>query len=214
MNDSAIRVALIDDEELIRTGFAAILGREDDIAVTAQGRDGVDAVSIARSGKADVLLMDVRMPKVDGLRATESIVSELSSPPKIIVVTTFDNDDYVWEALRAGADGFLLKRTPVADLVAAVRLVVRTDTLLFPDSVRRLASHVRSRRPTRVGRLTDREREVLCLAARGLSNGEIAESLHLGRETVKTHMGNVYAKLEVRDRTQAVIAAYESGLAG
>lgn len=208
-----LRIALIDDEALIRSGFAAIIGAEPDLEVVAQGADGVDAVAIARSGKADVLLMDVRMPTVDGIQATERIVSEMDSPPKILVVTTFDNDDYVWQALRAGADGFLLKRTRVEDLLAAVRLVARTDALLFPEAVRRLAAATPDRKaPKGIGDLSEREREVLVLAAKGLSNVEIAGELYLGRETVKTHLSSVYAKLGVRDRTQAVIAAYEGGL--
>lgn len=208
-----LRIALIDDEALIRSGFAAIIGAEPDLEVVAEGADGVDALTIARSGKADVLLMDVRMPKVDGIAATERIVSELDDPPKILVLTTFDNDDYVWQALRAGADGFLLKRTRLEDLLAAVRLVARTDALLFPEAVRRLAAASPQRKPPKgIGDLSDREREVLTLAARGLSNAEIAAELFLGRETVKTHLSSVYTKLGVRDRTQAVIAAYEGGL--
>lgn len=208
-----LRIALIDDEALIRTGFAAIIGAEPDLEVVAQGADGIDAVAIARSGRADILLMDVRMPTVDGIQATERIVAGMAAPPKILVVTTFDNDDYVWQALRAGADGFLLKRTRVEDLLAAVRLVARTDALLFPEAVRRLAAAAPARKaPKGIGDLSDREREVLVLAARGLSNQEIAAELYLGRETVKTHLSGVYAKLGVRDRTQAVIAAYEGGL--
>ncbi|MDN3239225.1 response regulator [Glycomyces tritici] len=208
-----LRIALIDDEALIRTGFAAIIGAEPDLEVVAQGADGIDALTIARSGKADVLLMDVRMPTVDGIQATERIVAELDAPPKILVVTTFDNDDYVWQALRAGADGFLLKRTRVEDLLAAVRLVARTDALLFPEAVRRLAAAAPTRKaPKGIADLSEREREVLVLAAKGLSNQEIAAKLFLGRETVKTHLSGVYAKLGVRDRTQAVIAAYEGGL--
>jgi len=208
-----LRIALIDDEALIRSGFAAIIGAEPDLEVVAQGADGVDALTIARSGKADILLMDVRMPKVDGIEATERIVSELAAPPKILVVTTFDNDDYVWQALRAGADGFLLKRTRLEDLLAAIRLVARTDALLFPEAVRRLAAASPKHKPLKgISDLSEREREVLTLAAKGLSNAEIAAELFLGRETVKTHLSSVYAKLGVRDRTQAVIAAYEGGL--
>lgn len=208
-----LRIALIDDEALIRSGFAAVIGAEPDLEVSAQGGDGIDALNIARSGRADVLLMDVRMPGVDGIEATERIVSELESPPKILVVTTFDHDDYVWQALRAGADGFLLKRTEVEDLLSAVRLVARTDALLFPESIRRLAASARAARtPPGIDALSAREREVLVLAAQGLSNSEIATEIFLGRETVKTHLSSVYAKLGVRDRTQAVIAAYDAGL--
>ncbi|WP_026923089.1 response regulator [Glycomyces arizonensis] len=209
-----LRIALIDDEELIRSGFAAIIGAEPDLEVSAQGADGVDAVNIARAGKADVLLMDVRMPTVDGIEATERITAEVSERPKILVVTTFDNDDYVWQALRAGADGFLLKRTRVEDLLAAVRLVARTDALLFPEAIRRLAAVSARQSGPRPGiaDLSEREREVLQFAAKGLSNAEIASRMFLGRETVKTHLSSVYTKLGVRDRTQAVIAAYDSGL--
>ncbi|MEU6248689.1 response regulator transcription factor [Glycomyces sp. NPDC047010] len=208
-----LRIALVDDEALIRSGFAAVIGAEPDLDVVAEGADGIDALAIARSGKADVMLMDVRMPKVDGIEATARITAELAAPPKILVVTTFDNDDYVWQALRAGADGFLLKRTRLEDLLAAVRLVARTDALLFPEAVRRLAAAVPDRKaPKGIGDLSEREREVLTLAAKGLSNAEIAAALFLGRETVKTHLSSVYTKLGVRDRTQAVIAAYEGGL--
>ncbi len=208
-----LRIALVDDEALIRSGFAAVIGAEPDLDVVAEGADGIDALAIARSGRADVMLMDVRMPKVDGIEATARITAELDAPPKILVVTTFDNDDYVWEALRAGADGFLLKRTRLEDLLAAVRLVARTDALLFPEAVRRLAAAAPKRNaPKGIRDLSDREREVLTLAARGLSNAEIAAELFLGRETVKTHLSSVYTKLGVRDRTQAVIAAYEGGL--
>ncbi|HLU26981.1 MAG TPA: response regulator transcription factor [Glycomyces sp.] len=212
--DTPLRIALIDDEELIRSGFAAVIGAEPDLEVTAQGADGVDAVNIARAGKADVLLMDVRMPRVDGIEATERITAEVAARPKILVVTTFDNDDYVWQALRAGADGFLLKRARVEDLLASVRLVARTDALLFPEAIRRLAAASARQAAPRPGldELSEREREVLRLAAEGLSNAEIAGRLFLGRETVKTHLSSVYTKLGVRDRTQAVIAAYDSGL--
>ncbi|WP_112134897.1 response regulator transcription factor [Glycomyces dulcitolivorans] len=209
-----LRIALVDDEALIRSGFAAVIGAEPDLDVVAEGADGIDALAIARKGNVDVMLMDVRMPKVDGIEATARITAELAAPPKILVVTTFDNDDYVWQALRAGAGGFLLKRTRLEDLLAAVRLVARTDALLFPEAVRRLAGSATLNRNAQngIGNLSEREREVLTLTARGLSNAEIAAELFLGRETVKTHLSSVYTKLGVRDRTQAVIAAYEGGL--
>lgn len=207
-----LRLLLADDEDLIRAGLAAIIDSEPDLTVVGQVADGVDAVAAARRLRPDVILMDVRMPHVDGIEATRQILRDLSEPPRIIVVTTFDNDDYVYEALRAGADGFLLKRTRPQDLVAAVRVVAAGDALLFPQAVRRLAAG-------RGGRcegladagLTDRETEVLRHMAKGLSNAEIGRELFVSAETVKTHVGNILAKLRVRDRTQAVIRAYEAG---
>ncbi|GAA4892034.1 LuxR family two component transcriptional regulator [Stackebrandtia albiflava] len=205
-------VLLADDEELIRSGMAVIVGAEADFEVVGQADDGVAAVAEARRLRPDLVLMDVRMPRVDGIEATRQILRDVRPAPRIIVVTTFDNDDYVYEALRAGAAGFLLKRTRPADLIAAMRLVAGGDALLYPEAVRRLAAAHRGRGDgLRSAGLTERESEVLRLMAAGLSNAEIAADLYLGTETVKTHVAAVLAKLSVRDRTQAVIRAFESG---
>ena len=207
-----VRVLLADDEALIRTGLRVIIDAEPDLTVVGEAADGVDAVEMVRRLKPDVVLMDVRMPTVDGLEATERIVSTVDRPPKILVVTTFDNDEYVYQALRAGADGFLLKRTRPERIVEAVRVVVRGDSLLFPTAIRELAvRHRGNANALRRAGLTEREEQVLRLMATGKTNAEIAAELYVSAETVKTHVGNVLAKLRVRDRTQAVIAAYESG---
>ncbi|MBB6035882.1 response regulator [Phytomonospora endophytica] len=207
-----VRVLLADDEELIRTGLRVIIDAEADLEVVGEAGDGVDALEMVRRLKPDVVLMDVRMPTVDGLEATERIVSTVADPPKILVVTTFDNDEYVYQALRAGADGFLLKRARPDRLLEAIRVVVRGDSLLFPAAIRDLATRHRGR-PSALRRagLTEREEQVLRLMATGRTNAEIAAELYVSAETVKTHVGNVLGKLRVRDRTQAVIAAYESG---
>ncbi|WP_084958380.1 response regulator transcription factor [Thermoactinospora rubra] len=205
-----LRVVLADDEALIRTGLRIIIDAEPDLQVVGEAADGAEALTVTRRERPDVVLMDVRMPGLDGIAATARLLA-LPHPPKVIVVTTFDNDDYVYDALRAGASGFLLKRTRPDDLTQAVRLVAAGESLLFPAAIRRLAA-ARPRTPVPgVDRLTDREGEVLTLMAQGLSNGEIAARLVVSAETVKTHVGNVLAKLGARDRTQAVIAAYESG---
>ncbi|GAA1975998.1 response regulator transcription factor [Amycolatopsis minnesotensis] len=208
-------VLLVDDEELIRAGLRAILDSEPDIEVVGEAGDGAEVAGLVARLRPDVVLMDVRMPKVDGIRATAHLLSTMEDPPKVIVVTTFENDDYVYDALRAGASGFLLKRARPEEIVTAVRTVVAGESLLFPAAIRRLAE---SHRPEEKGRdalakasLTERESEVLRLMAAGLSNVEIAGKLFLGIQTVKTHVGNVLAKLGARDRTQAVIRAYESG---
>jgi DNA-binding NarL/FixJ family response regulator len=208
---TAIRVLIADDEALVRSGLRAILGTEPDIDVVGEAADGAEALSLCRAQHPDVLLMDVRMPGLDGIAATRRILAAVAPPPRIVVVTTFENDDYVYEALRAGAAGFLLKRAGAEQLVQAVRTVAAGDSLLFPAAVRDLAAR-QSRRPAGLpAALTEREREVLRLMARGRSNAEIAAELVLGAETIKTHVGGVLAKLGARDRTQAVIAAYESG---
>lgn len=205
-------VLLADDEDLIRSGMSVIIDADAGLSVVGEAADGVEAVAEARRLRPDVVLMDVRMPRVDGIEATRQILRMMDSPPKIIVVTTFDNDDYVYQALRAGADGFLLKRTRPVDLVAAIHVVVQGDALLFPAALRKLAAgrHVDPSGVADPG-LTERESEVLRLVATGLSNSEIAAKLYLSSETVKTHVAKILAKLSVRDRTQAVIWAFESG---
>ncbi|MEV4068599.1 response regulator [Nonomuraea fuscirosea] len=209
-----LRVVIADDEDLIRAGLRVILDAEPDLSVVGEAADGAAVLPVVRRERPDVVLMDVRMPALDGIRATERLMA-LDEPPKVLVVTTFENDDHVYDALLAGASGFLLKRTRPDDLVQAVRLVASGESLLFPAAIRRLAGRrAPSPSPARVpgiDRLTGREGDVLRLMAKGLSNHEIAADLVVSQETVKTHVGNVLAKLGARDRTQAVIAAYESG---
>ncbi|MFF2849218.1 response regulator [Streptomyces sp. NPDC058001] len=212
-----VRVVVADDERMVRTALRVILDAEDDLTVVGEAASGAEAVAVARELRPDVVLMDVRMPEIDGIRATEHILRTLADPPRIVVVTTFENDAYVYEALRAGASGFLLKRTEADALVQAVRLVARSDSLLFPAAVRTLAGRYAARRqdpPAWVARLTAREDEVLRQMARGLTNAEIAHRMGVGPATVKTHVASVLAKTGARDRTQAVIAAYEAGLIG
>ncbi|GAA3366549.1 response regulator transcription factor [Streptomyces antimycoticus] len=216
---SPLRIVLVDDERMVRTALRAILSSEPDLQVVGEAGSGAEAVPVVRELRPDVVLMDVRMPDVDGIRATERILSTMADPPRVIVVTTFENDSYVYDALRAGASGFLLKRARAEDLVQAVRLVARSDSLLFPAAVRALAAeHATARGPDREAsaralseRLSEREAVVLRLMTDGLSNSEIAARMAVGPATVKTHVGAVLTKLGVRDRTQAVIAAYESG---
>ncbi|MCC3777084.1 response regulator transcription factor [Streptomyces sp. UNOB3_S3] len=211
-----IRVVLADDEHLVRTALRVILGAEPGVEVVGEAATGAEAVSVVRALRPDIVLMDVRMPEVDGIRATERILAGTDDPPRVIVVTTFENDAYVYDALRAGASGFLLKRAGADELVQAVKLVARSDSLLFPAAVRALAAaHAAPRSDDRAAalreRLSEREAEVLRLLATGLSNTEIATRMTLGPATIKTHVAGVLAKLGVRDRTQAVIAAYECG---
>ncbi|GAB3143639.1 response regulator [Microbispora hainanensis] len=208
---TSIGVLLADDEDLIRTGLRIIIESEPGLRVVGEAADGASAVSLARSLLPDVVLMDVRMPRVDGIQATRALTAA-EGGPKVVVVTTFENDDYVYEALRAGASGFLLKRARADELVQAIRVVAAGDSLLFPAAVRSLvAARGTARAFPGIERLTGREGDVLRLMARGLSNAEIAAELVVGTETVKTHVGNVLTKLGARDRTQAVVAAYESG---
>ena len=205
-------VLIVDDDALIRAGLRAILDAEPDLAVAGEAEDGSEVVQAAIRLRPDVVLMDVRMPRLDGIQATRLLLDRLDEPPRVLVVTTFENDEYVYEALRAGAHGFLLKRSRPAQIVEAVRVVAQGESLLFPAAVRRLAAAYGPGHEQLPGvRLTDREGEVLRLMAEGLSNAEIAKRLVLGLETVKTHVGNVLAKLGVRDRTQAVVVAYRTG---
>lgn len=207
-----MRVLLVDDERLIRAGLRAIVDSEPDLTVVGEASDGAEVPGLVAQLRPDVVLMDVRMPAVDGIRATEHLLSTMDEPPKVIVVTTFENDDYVYDALLAGASGFLLKRARPEEIVAGIRTVLAGDSLLFPAAIRGMAAR---RAPALsvvpLDFLTERERDVLRLMAAGLSNGEIAAELFLGLQTVKTHVGNVLSKLGARDRTQAVIRAYESG---
>ncbi|PZF83757.1 DNA-binding response regulator [Jiangella anatolica] len=205
-------VLLVDDEPLVRAGLRAIIDAEPDLRVVGEASDGAEVGPLVARSRPDVVLMDVRMPAVDGIQATR-LLARHDDPPRILVVTTFENDDYVYEALRAGAHGFLLKRARPEQIVQAVRTVASGDSLLFPAAIRGLAAaHAGNGGDALAGAgLSEREAEVLRLMAAGRSNAEIAGDLVVGVETVKTHVGNVLTKLGVRDRTQAVIAAYESG---
>ncbi|WP_456093952.1 response regulator [Oerskovia douganii] len=206
-----LRVLVVDDEPLVRVGLRVILDAEPDLEVVGEAADGAEVPGAVEATRPDVVLLDVRMPRVDGIAATRAIVARASAP-RVLVMTTFENDDHVLDALRAGAHGFLLKRARPEDLAQAVRVVAHGESLLFPDAVRRLATARPARGDAlRSSRLTEREGEVLRLMATGRSNQEIARELFLGVETVRTHVGNLLAKLGVRDRTQAVVAAYESG---
>ncbi|MFJ8161552.1 response regulator [Streptomyces sp. NPDC096136] len=215
MSRPPLRVVIADDERMVRTALRVILDAEADLEVVGEAASGAEAVPLVRSLAPDVVLMDVRMPEIDGIRATEQILATMTDPPRIVVVTTFENDAYVYDALRAGASGFLLKRADPDELIGAVRLVARGDSLLFPAAVRTLAAaHTAAAppaSPTWAARLTDREADVLRLMATGLSNHEISEHLGVGPQTVKTHVAGILAKTGSRDRTQAVIAAYEGG---
>ncbi|MEO1203843.1 MAG: response regulator transcription factor [Pseudomonadota bacterium] len=213
-----IRVAVVDDQALVRGGFAMVLGHQADIDIVAEASTGVEALEVARAHRPDVIVMDIRMPDMDGLEATKRILEEADWPVRILVVTTFDPDEYIYKALRAGASGFLLKDTPPEDLIAAVRIVADGGALLSPSITRRLinrfADHLAtdSKLSSRLDQLTGREKEVLMAIARGLNNHEISESLFIGAATVKTHVSSILSKLGVRDRAQAVVFAYESGL--
>ena len=211
MPDAPVRVLLADDEPLVRSGLRLILDAEPDLEVVGEAGDGARAVELARSLRPDVVCMDVRMPGVDGLRATE-LVLRLPQPPRVLVVTTFEHDGYVLDALTAGASGFLLKRAGADEMVQAVRTVAVGQSLLYPRALRDL---VRTRpRAAAAGApaLTPREREVLGLVAQGMTNAEIATALVVGVETVRTHVASVLAKLQARDRTQAVVLGYRAGL--
>lgn len=217
-----IRVIIVDDQAMVRAGFAALLSAQADIDVVGEAPDGRQGIDVSRRTHPDVVLMDVRMPEMDGLAAARALLDPpvgVVHRPKVLMLTTFDVDDYVYEALRAGASGFLLKDAPPADLISAVRVVAAGEALLAPSVTRRLIADFAQQRPAprkdrslRLKGLTPRETEVLELIARGLSNQEIADHLVLAEQTVKTHIGRVLGKLGLRDRAQAVIFAYESGL--
>jgi DNA-binding NarL/FixJ family response regulator len=214
------RCLIADDQAMVREGFAAVLAAQPGLQVVGQAADGADAVRLARHLLPDIVLMDVRMPLMDGLEAARQILGSAAGPPRprVLMLTTFDLDDYVYEALRAGASGFLLKDATAAELVQAVRVVAAGDALLAPSVTRRLiADFARRPRPdppfpVTVGALTQRETEVLRLIARGLSNTEISATLVIAEQTTKTHVGRILAKLGLRDRAQAVVFAYETGL--
>ena len=215
-----VKVVLADDEQMVRSGLRLILEAEDDIEVVGEANDGAEAVALTRRLDPDVVLMDVQMPVMNGIEATREIVAlgrEESS--RVVILTTFDLDEYVYEGLKAGASGFLLKRTPAEDLVAGIRVVAAGEAPLAPSVTQRLIENFRSRPEAEPARdagelndLTDREREVLVLMARGMTNGDIAAHLYLSEGTVKTHVKRIFAKLGLHDRTQAVILAYEVGL--
>lgn len=214
----SIRVAVVDDQALVRGGFAMVLSHQDDIEVVAEAGTGLEAIEVARTHRPDVILMDIRMPDMDGLEATHRIVEEADWPVRVLILTTFDPDEYVYKALRAGASGFVLKDIPPEELPVAVRTVTDGGALLAPSITRRLIGQF-AQRPAvdsvisaRLERLTDREREVLAAIARGSSNAEISGELFIGPATVKSHVSSVLTKLGLRDRAQLVVFAYESGL--
>ncbi|MET9021100.1 response regulator transcription factor [Actinopolymorpha sp. NPDC004070] len=215
-----VRVLLVDDQPLLRTGFRMILESEPDIVVVGEAGDGQKAVAESRALQPDVVLMDIRMPRMDGVEATRLITgTERGGTVRVLVLTTFDLDEYVVDALRAGASGFLLKDVPPEDLADAIRIVARGEAVVAPTVTRRLLDRFATVLPSEskesakeLAQLTEREREVLRLMSRGMSNAEIAGELYVSETTVKTHVGNVLAKLGLRDRVQAVVFAYESGL--
>lgn len=219
-----IRVLVVDDQALVRRGFAMVLDHAEGIDVVGEAGTGTEAITQAEAHRPDVILMDIRMPEMNGLEATERILAAGGEATRVIILTTFDPDEYVYRALQAGASGFVLKDMPPEDLVAAVRTVAEGGAMLSPAITRRLigrfaasagveATHDPRKLDERLARLTDRERDVLAAVADGKSNAEIAEALHIGAATVKTHVSSVLSKLGLRDRAQAVVFAYESGLA-
>lgn len=209
-----ISVLLVDDEPLVRAGLRAILESQPDIVVIGEAADGAAVVPLVRQLRPDVVAMDVRMPLLNGIEATRAVLRSVADPPKILIITTFENDEYVYQALRAGANGFLLKRSRPVEILHAVRLTMAGDSLLFPAALRSLAAdygNSSARATMDRAALTEREAAILRLMARGMSNADIAAHLIIGSETVKSHVSSVLAKLGARDRTQAVIVAYESG---
>ena len=213
-----IRVAVVDDQALVRRGFAMVLDHQPDIEVVAEAGNGLEAIDAASQNRPDVVLMDIRMPEMDGLAATAAMLEQADWPLKVIILTTFDPDEYVYRALQAGASGFVLKDIPPEDLAPAVRTVADGGALLDPTITRRLIGRFARTLATdsatsrRLDSLTDREREVLAQLATGANNAEISETLYIGAATVKSHVSNIFTKLGLRDRAQAVVFAYESGL--
>ncbi|MER5178982.1 response regulator transcription factor [Streptomyces sp. NPDC002896] len=217
-----IRVMLVDDQVLLRTGFRMVLAAQPDMEVVAEAGDGVEALQVLRSTAVDVVLMDVRMPKLDGVETTRRVCGDgqRDGAPKVLILTTFDLDEYAFSALKAGASGFMLKDVPPGELLAAIRAVHSGDAVVAPSTTRRLLDRFAPMLPTagkeprhkELERLTDREREVMVLVAQGMSNGEIAARLVLSEATVKTHVGRILTKLGLRDRVQVVVLAYETGL--
>jgi DNA-binding NarL/FixJ family response regulator len=211
-------VLLVDDQAMVRTGFRLILESEPGIEVVGEAADGREALSAARELQPDITLMDVQMPVLDGLAATQQMLDDAEIHTRVVILTTFERDEYIFGALRAGASGFLLKNAPPEDLIEAIRIVAAGNALLAPSVTRRLIDEFTKRPSPRVlapelGLLTERELETLRLLAQGLTNAEIAARLFVGESTVKTHVSNIFSKLNLRDRVQAVIFAYESGLA-
>ncbi|MBT3153652.1 response regulator transcription factor [Streptomyces sp. CHD11] len=214
-----IRVMLVDDQVLLRTGFRMVLAAQPDMEVVAEAGDGVEALQVLRSTAVDVVLMDVRMPKLDGVETTRRICAD-TDPPKVLILTTFDLDEYAFSGLKAGASGFMLKDVPPGELLTAIRAVHSGDAVVAPSTTRRLLDRFAPMLPSagkqpeheRLERLTEREREVMVLVAQGLSNGEIAARLVLSEATVKTHVGRILTKVGLRDRVQVVVLAYETGL--
>ncbi|MGP4109918.1 response regulator [Streptomyces sp. 4N509B] len=222
MPDQPIRVMLVDDQALLRTGFRMVLAAQPDMEVAAEAGDGLEAIEVLRATAVDVVLMDVRMPRLDGVAATQRICQGGEGgpgDPKVLILTTFDLDEYAFSGLKAGAAGFMLKDVPPDELLSAIRAVHSGEAVVAPSTTRRLLDRFVTMLPTAppethpgLGQLTDREREVLVLIAHGLSNGEIAARLFVSEATVKTHVGRILAKLQLRDRVQAVVLAYETGL--
>lgn len=213
-----IRVVVVDDQALVRGGFAMVLGQQDDIEVVAEAGTGLEAIEVARTHRPDVILMDIRMPELDGLEATARIIAESDWPVRVLILTTFEPDAYVYRALRAGASGFILKDIPPEELPVAVRTVASGGALLAPSVTSRLIGQFTQRlaidtaRSSQLEALTDRERDVLLAVAQGASNSEISAELFIGAATVKSHVSSLLSKLGLRDRTQLVVFAYESGL--
>jgi DNA-binding NarL/FixJ family response regulator len=213
-----LKVVVVDDQELLRTAFRALIDAEDDMEVVGQASNGAQAVDLAHSVSPDVVVMDVRMPVMDGIEATRRITSAGPESPRVLILTTFDLDEYVFEALRAGASGFVLKDRPLDELLSGIRTVAAGEALLAPSVTSRLIAHFahQARSPLKhksdIDQLTGREREVVVLVAQGLSNAELAEALHVSLPTAKTHVSRALSKLGARDRAQLVVIAYESGL--